>query len=201
MITHDTEGQLFFPDKYCEVNKIGPITDKDCFHPLKGNTASIENYFKDNFDNFNFEPKINNFNVWTSHDLDVNSVNKIIDENETLRSINKILKISHCFIMKVNINSWVAWHYDYPKKGPVINLVLTTKGKSHSLFTYNIPDTSNLIECNYQPHQFCLYNTELLHSILNFEEPRYLFSVIFERGQQDDLNWEKAKTILADYLL
>ena len=69
------------------------------------------------------------------------------------------------------------------------------------IFTYNIPDTSNLIECKYQPNQFFLYNTEILHSILNFEETRYIFSVIFEKGQQDNLKWEEAKNILKKYIV
>ena len=183
------------PEQYSKNFK--PITKEDCFCYVKGDTSNIEDFFKNNFKNLNFTNNLPNCNAWRNAPIDWEDIQEIVKNNKTLIKISEVLQISHCLVLEVSINSQIPWHYDYPRKGPAINLLLTPEGKSHSLFTYNIPDTSNLIECRYRPHQFVLYNTDIIHTVLNFEPTRYMFSVCFERGKTN-LSWAEAKEIFSD---
>lgn len=182
--------------EYSDLLNLTSITKEDCFCQVNGDTTSVEEYFKNNFNNIIFNSPYPGFNVWKHAYTTPEETLEIIRKNETLSKINQVLEISICSFMEISPNSWLAWHYDFPRKGPALNLLLTPDARSHSLFSRNINDTSNLVECNYQPHQYCLYNTEIIHSILNFENPRYLFSAVFKRGQQD-LGWTEAKEILS----
>ena len=196
------DGSILMPHEYCVINNIAPITKDDCFCYINGDASSIVSYFYSHFNDINLTGPYNDlqFNVWKSFCFSKEKCEEIINESFVLKEINKILKISKCMILEVSPNSFLAWHHDYPVKGPVLNLLITTNHRSHSLFTYNIPNTSNLVECLYKPNQFCLYNTDMIHSILNFEKPRYIFSAIFEKGESEELDWTTAKEILKDFL-
>lgn len=183
-------------EEYCRIKDFGYITDNDCFAQIKSNTKSIENYFKENLDNFNFDNNASTKEVWGSCFFDYDTSMDLVKNNVTLSKIHDVLKISNCLILKLSSNAWMAWHYDLPRKGPALNLLLTPEARSFSIFTSKFPEASNIVECKYHPHQFCLYNTDIVHSILNFETPRYLFSACFERGQTD-LSWNEAKDILS----
>ena len=167
------------------------ITDNDCYFPINGDTSYIEEYCKKNYNTFDFKKIYEDYNVYTMHNFDYETVRNIVGADPNLSRIDKILKISHCFIMKISPNSCVGWHLDIPRKGPVLNLMLTPEARSYSIFTDSLYNTSGIIECKYPPHQFVLYNTDRLHSITNFENPRSVFSVIFERGKTD-LTWTEA---------
>jgi hypothetical protein len=182
--------------EYSDLLNLSSISNDDCFCQIHGNGRSVEEYFQNNFNNIEFSNPQPNFNVWKHFYTTPDVTLEIIKNNETLSRINAVLEISVCSFMEISPNSWLAWHYDFPRKGPALNLLLTPESRSHSLFSRNITDTSNLVECKYQPHQFCLYNTEIIHSILNFENPRYLFSAVFKRGQED-LSWTEAKEIFS----
>lgn len=194
------DGSVLWPHEYCIVNDIKPIIKEDCYCEINGDASSVTEYFYNNFTASQLLTPFENFNVWKSFCYDSDSCDTIINGNQTLREINKILKISKCMIMSVSPNSFVNWHHDYPVKGPVLNLLLTPHHRSHSLFTYNIPDTYNLIECLYKQNTFFLYNTDIIHSILNFEETRYVFSAIFEQGEAEELDWKTVKELLKDFL-
>lgn len=183
------------PEEYSK--DFRPITEEDCFCYIKGDTTNIEEYFKNNFDMSTLKNELPNYHVWRHAPVDWDDSQELIKNNETLNKVSKVLEVSHCVVMEISKNSQVPWHYDFPRKGPALNLLLTPNARSHSLFTYNIPDTSNLIECKYPAHQFVLYNTDIIHSILNFEIPRYLFSVCFERGKTD-LSWIEAKQVFSN---
>ena len=196
MITHDENGNLLFPEEYCKVNNIQPLTNDDCFCYLENiDTSNIETYFKENFHNLNFFAAMPDFHVWRHAIPSYEDLQELIKNNKSLTKIDNVLKISSCLIMEISHNSWVSWHYDYPRKGPALNLLLTSEGQSHSMFTHSMYDFSGLVECRYRPHQFLLYNTEIVHSVLNLGNTRYLFSMGFERGKTD-LEWNEAKEIL-----
>jgi hypothetical protein len=182
--------------EYCDSKNFGILKEEDCFCQIKSNTYSIEEYVKNNINNFYFYNNATTIDVWKSSFLDYETSTEIVKNNETLSKINEVIKISNCMIMNVSSNSWVTWHYDTPRRGPALNLLLTPEARSFSIFTSKYPEVSNLIECKYVPHQFCLYNTDVVHSILNFETPRYMFTACFERGQTD-LTWKEAKDTLS----
>lgn len=186
----------FTVDEYCKQNFVGKITEEDCFWNFEGDTSSIENYFKNNFENFKFDNNLSTRHVWKCCYFDYPITQQIVSNNPTLTKINKVLNISSSFIMEISKTSYVTWHYDVPRKGPAINLLLTHDSRSFSIFTNTFNDMSNIIECKYIPRTFCLYNTTIVHSILNFDKPRYLFSFVFERGKTD-LEWKEAKNLIA----
>lgn len=167
------------------------ITDYDCYFPINGDTKFIEEYYKQNYLTFDFKKIYDDYDVYTMHIFEHHTVRDIVENDPTLSKIDKIFKISHSFIMKISPNSCVGWHLDIPRKGPVLNLMLTPEARSYSIFTDSLYNTSGIIECKYPPHQFVLYNTDRLHSITNFEHPRCIFSVMFERGKTD-LTWTEA---------
>lgn len=183
-------------EEYCRIKNFGHLTEEDCFCQIKSNTQSIEDYFHNNVSKLEFLNNATTKDVWGSCFFDYNTSMELVQSNETLSKIHNVLKISNCLILKLSSNSWMAWHYDLPRKGPALNLLLTPESRSFSVFTSMFPEVSNLVECKYVPHQFCLYNTDIVHSILNFETPRYLFSACFERGQTD-LSWNETKDILS----
>ncbi len=173
------------------------LKDDDCYFPINGNTLTIEQYCKDNFNSFNFSCPHSDFHVWSCHHFEYDTVRDIVLNDPTLSKIDKVLEISHCFIMEISKNSWVGWHFDYPRKGPALNLLLTPSHRSFSLFTETLYDMSNIIECQYKPHQYVLYNTDHIHSIINLDEPRYLFSALFKRGKTN-LVWPEAIQLLSN---
>lgn len=197
MIMYGEDGKLLFPEEYCKINNIKTLSNDDCYYYIKGNTSNIEEYFKDNFNKLNFEYQLPNFHVWRHTVIDDNDTQELIKNNEFLSKVNEKLKISCFLILESSKNSLINWHFDVPRKGPALNLLLTPEARSASLFTNDMYDLSNLVECKYLPHQFVLYNTDMVHSILNFETVRYMFSACFERGKTD-LSWEEAKTILSE---
>lgn len=169
------------------------LQESDCFYPIKGEGLSIENYFFNNKDNLNFRHYLPNFDVQRLCIID--NKDELINENETLSKINNILKIDYCMFIEMAANSWVNWHIDSPRKGPVLNLLLTPNVKSHSLFVPEVYNSTNIIECKYSPHKFMLYNTDIVHAVLTFDGPRYLFHATFEKSKKD-MSWEEAKSIL-----
>lgn len=171
------------------------LKDEDCYCPLISDGTSIEKYFHENFNNLNFTHYLPDFEVSRLCFLDHDTKNFLIKGNETLTKVNEVLEICNCMIIELNKNSWVNWHIDAPRKGPVLNLLLTPDARSHSMFLPALYNSVNLIECKYPPHQFVLYNTDQIHAILNFETPRYMFHAYLERGKMD-LSWDEAKNIL-----
>ena len=195
LITHNEDGCMFSLDDYCKINNLNLINEHDCFYQTKGNIQSIKNYFNNNFHNLEFKAVSDQFSGWEAHNLDDETTHLIIKENDFLNKINNTLKISYAFFMKTRTNTQIPWHYDYPRRGPVLNALLNPEVKSHSFFTRSITDTTDLIECKYTEEEFCLYNTDIPHSVINLDKPRYSFSLWFERGATD-LSWTEAVDII-----
>jgi len=194
-ITHDSNGNHLLLDQYCVVNNYHSITSQDCFCSIKGNTSSIKKYFEDNFDNLNFIPVNPAMRGWEAHNFDDSVLQQIINDNELLTTINKRFKIFGGFFMKTHANTQIPWHYDYPRRGPVLNLMLNDV-LSYSFFARHTIDTTDLIQCKYDQGQFCLYNTDMVHSVINLDQIRYTISLWFEEGRKE-LSWEEARdTIL-----
>jgi len=194
-ITHDNNGNMLPLEEFCTLNNLHNITDVDCYYQTTGDTSSIKKYFQDNFNTLEFKSVSPMFSGWQAHNLEDETTQKIIQENDFLSNINKRLKISHSFFMKTCTNTQIPWHYDYPRRGPVLNLLLNSEAKSYSFFTKSITNTSDLIECKYTENKFCLYNTDIIHSVINLDKVRYSFSLWFERGATD-LSWEEAVDIM-----
>lgn len=194
-ITHDSNGNHLSLEQYCIVNNYQDITPQDCFCSIKGDTSSIKKYFDDHFDQLVFNPVAPAIRGWEAHNFDDTVLQKLINENELLTKINNRFKIFGGFFMKTHPNTQIPWHYDYPRRGPVLNLMLND-AHSHSFFTRHIIDTTDLVQCKYDQGQFCLYNSDMVHSVINLDQIRYTISLWFVEGREE-LSWEEARdTIL-----
>lgn len=87
-------------------------------------------------------------------------------------------------------NTFYNWHKD-TRRGVSINMVLNPNdGVSHCVFT---PDkdvvVGGFVELQYQPDTYYVFNTQVNHMVLNFDKPRLLLTIEFEKDK-DTLNYE-----------
>jgi hypothetical protein len=82
-------------------------------------------------------------------------------------------------------NTFYNWHKD-TRRGVSINMVLNPyDGVSHCVFT---PDkdvvVGEFIELQYKPDTYYVFNTQVSHMVLNFDQPRLLMTIEF--GEDKD---------------
>jgi hypothetical protein len=80
------------------------------------------------------------------------------------------------------------WHTD-TRRGVGVNMLLTPEVKSHCLFTNAEGAQFSFEELVYEPDTYYLFNTQVRHTVINFYEPRYLFTVEFAENK-DQLSFE-----------
>lgn len=130
------------------------------------------------------------------HGFDLLIIDKRIWSCElVLNVINQQFEISHCTILKIDPNINYNWHTD-TSRGLAINMLLKDV-RSHCLFGFEQDNyNDNFVELKYKPHKFYLFNTQHRHSVINFDSPRYVFSVEFVKDKtqltyDDVYNWCK----------
>lgn len=106
-------------------------------------------------------------------------------------------------MLKTDPHQAYMWHRD-ENRGLSVNLLLTPGRCSHCLFDtptneYNLYFT----ELDYAPRTFYLFNTQIPHTVINFGEPRYLFSVEFVAplaapGYSGVVTWAHERGLLDD---
>lgn len=82
-------------------------------------------------------------------------------------------------IVKLNPHSCYDWHID-TRRGAGVNMLLNFDGVSNCLFAQGEGAQFPFEELKYQPDSYYLFNTQSKHMVLNFEAPRYLFTIEFE---------------------
>ena len=80
------------------------------------------------------------------------------------------------------------WHID-TRRGVGVNLLLNPEIKSHCLFTTANGAQFPFQELVYKPETFYLFNTQNKHTVINFDQPRYLFTVEFA-ADKEQLSFE-----------
>jgi hypothetical protein len=91
------------------------------------------------------------------------------------------LRRAHPFmagIVKLDPNVCYDWHTD-TRRGVGVNMLLNFEGRSHCLFAQDEGVQFKFDELVYTPNRYYLFNTQKRHTVLNFEEPRYLFTIEF----------------------
>jgi len=102
-----------------------------------------------------------------------------------ISSINLKYKISGCSILKLDPFRCYKWHQD-ARRGVSINLLLSPESRSAVLFGNSVSDSDDqfeIAEFEYEPNYFYLFNTQAMHTVINYEQPRYLFSLEFEQDK------------------
>jgi hypothetical protein len=85
----------------------------------------------------------------------------------------------HAGILRMEPNTCYNWHIDTDRKVG-LNMLLSDDGKSRCLFLDGEPGVVfKTQELQYEPDTYYVFNTQVPHTVLNTEDPRYLFSLEF----------------------
>ena len=110
--------------------------------------------------------------------------NNIVLKEPFLNKINSKFKIKQAGILLIEENSFYKWHID-GLRGVGINMLLSHVN-SHCLFTehdYDKKSQAKIVELEYKQDTFYIFNTQHPHTVINFNGPRYMFSVEFEQDK------------------
>ena len=91
------------------------------------------------------------------------------------------LRRTHPFmagIIKLDPHVCYDWHTD-TRRGVGVNMLLNFEGVSHCLFAKGEGVQFVFEELVYTPNRYYLFNTQTRHTVINFGEPRYLFTIEF----------------------
>lgn len=102
-----------------------------------------------------------------------------------IKKIHDQFEISFAGIFILEKNIGCNFHIDEPRK-VTINMLLSS-GVSHSLFKKNTNELTNMYQYEFEElvfdeKTFYLYNVSNEHCVINFNKPRYMFSVKFKDG-------------------
>lgn len=127
-----------------------------------------------------------------------------------LEKINAQFKIKTAAIMILEKNTGYSFHIDGPRD-VAINMLISS-GISHSLFKLEdwidegrtVPLDSNgeqykFEELVFEEKTFYLYHTAMKHGVINFNKPRYMFSLRFDDGSlsyKDLYDWCEENNLL-----
>jgi hypothetical protein len=85
----------------------------------------------------------------------------------------------HAGILRMEPNTCYNWHVDTDRKVG-LNMLLSDDGESRCLF---LDGEAGVVfkthELQYEPDTYYAFNTQIPHTVLNTEDPRYLFSLEF----------------------
>lgn len=103
---------------------------------------------------------------------------EIWEKDSLLANLAKVRKF-HAGILKMDPNTCYNWHIDTDRH-VALNMLVCDDGNSKCIFA---PDgfavVNPIVELSYQPYTYYVFNTKYPHTVFNFSEPRYLFSLEF----------------------
>ena len=93
-------------------------------------------------------------------------------------------------VLKLNPYTCYDWHID-SKRGVGINMLLTPEVRSACAFK-NESDSEvfKIEELKYKPATYYIFNTQMPHTVYNFETTRYLMSIEFAKDK-DELTFDE----------
>jgi hypothetical protein len=102
-------------------------------------------------------------------------------------------------VLKLDPYICYDWHTD-TRRGVGINMLLTPHARSVCAFTHNRQDpVFKIEELQYKPATYYLFNTQVPHTVYNFETTRYLMSIEFAKDK-DELSFnDLLKDIQTNY--
>jgi len=102
-----------------------------------------------------------------------------------LSKIDKVFPIKTCMIIRQPPNTLYNWHTD-TERGLTINMKVCNNKDTHALFSFPMDDWSEeFVELDYQPSKMYLFNTQHRHSVVNFSETRYVFTLKFKQEKNE----------------
>ena len=102
-------------------------------------------------------------------------------------------------ILKLDPYVCYDWHID-DRRGVGINMLLTPSARSICAFTHNKDDmVFKIEELPYKPQTYYLFNTQVTHTVYNFETTRYLLSIEFAKNKEQLSYDELLKEVMSNY--
>lgn len=177
------------------------MIQENCFSELNYDPIMIHK-----FDYFNHCKKTDN--IMDPTDLEVYLIDRSVVLQEPLfKQIDLMFPIANGAIAYFRPFSYYRWHKDSNRRharGVTINMLYTARETSLTLFgSDKVEDQmmNDILHLNYKKYKFYLFNTQETHCVINLEESRYLFSILFEQDK-DSLTYNDVKEYLqSDTLL
>ena len=109
---------------------------------------------------------------------------EVILQEPILQDINHSHKIKNGGIIKLQPNRCYKWHQD-AVRGVCINMLLEHQD-SFVLFGNSVSDSEDqfdIARLDYNIGELYLFNNQCMHTVINFNEPRYMFTLEFEEDK------------------
>ena len=102
-------------------------------------------------------------------------------------------------VLRLDPYTCYNWHTD-TRRGVGINMLLTPNTRSFCAFAFDLNQlVFKIEELKYKPNTYYLFNTQVPHTVYNFETTRYLLSVEFAKDK-DELSFnDLLKDIQTNY--
>jgi len=127
--------------------------------------------------------------------------NKYIEQNKFLTWLNNIYNFELILFYYPPYYIY-NWHIDI-RRGATLNMLLNFDGDSHCIFCkdkeFQDKKTFYFQELVYKPNKFYLFNTQVSHSVYNFDKPRFLIGTEFKE-KKDTLSYKKIKETIMQYV-
>ena len=124
-----------------------------------------------------------------------------VKKEPALKQIDEIHPIKQLGLLKVPKKSFYNWHVDDFRQS-CINLLISKEHNSYSIFGEHQNDYyyKNIIELNYEPSTYYLFNNQKSHAVFNMDsEDRYLFSLYYKNEQPYEIMCKKLRRFLISH--
>jgi len=149
------------------------INPPNCYSEIKQKSVVIFDYCKNIIENKN--------SLWYPYigwDVSLFPQDFLLKE-PVFEKLNQKFPIKRAAILRSDPYQNYEWHTDQ-YRGVCINMLLSFDHVSHCLFGVRKNATNVYFhELKYKPDTFYLFNNQFPHTIINFDNPRYLFSLEF----------------------
>ena len=109
---------------------------------------------------------------------------ELILQESVLQDINTKHKIKNGAVIKLQPNRCYKWHQD-AVRGVCVNMLLQHQD-SFVLFGNSVSDSEDqfdIARLDYNVGEFYLFNNQCMHTVINFSECRYMFTLEFEEDK------------------
>ena len=102
---------------------------------------------------------------------------EILDEEPLLVELAKKRKF-HAGLLRMDPNTCYNWHVDTDRQAS-LNMLVLDDGNRKCIFAREYGIVMPITELKYKEFTYYAFNTQIPHTVYNFSEPRYLFSLEF----------------------
>jgi len=119
--------------------------------------------------------------IWSDHfgfhaiELDPN----LIQADAALKLVHQVQPIARIGLLMIRPLNFYKWHTDGFRQC-CLNMLISQDHSSHTLFGKQFDyQNMSIVELKYKPKTLYLFNNQEQHCVINFNGPRYLFSLYF----------------------